>query len=438
MKTFFQKQIISIIYQRFRLNSIRHFRHHQQPRYTSLHKSFVEETRDGKKIYKVEFEIGDFKENELIITTQGNLLIIKGDREVKVGSTTETKTFNREITVPDYVNITNLNAFLTGTTLTVEAPINNDLYFQRRSAINLTASPPSARIYSEPNSTRTSTLNNSSPSTTAYNSPLKTVETSSKKSTSQFQQSATSHYSSTSNNNATPTIVQQPVSANSSYLISLQPTESSSSYQSYSKDENSTTYKFDLKEFNQTDIHLSVTENKTLEIKASKEINDNIGKAYREFKREIPLDDNVDINAITNFLSDGILTIKIPFKKTKITVLSNTNASSKVADFNNNNINCQEHYSSDGKLVKLTYDLNGHEPENVKIVLANNNELKITAQIIDANKGSKSETKVQKQSFRNYNLPSYIQPEQMRAVMSRDGLLTIDFSGTKNPTISTQ
>ncbi len=397
---------------------------------SSLHKSFVEDTRDGKKVYKVEFEVGDFKENELLIKTQGNLLIIKGDREIKVGGTTETKTFNREITIPDYINTNNLNAFLTGTTLTVEAPINNDIYYQRRSVLNSASSTPaSARVYSEP----AVTLNDN------Y-SPIGTT----KSSKIQQASSSTSHYSSSKTS---------PSHANASYLISLQPPEATSYQNYYSKDDNSTTYKFDLKEFNQSDIHLSITEYRVLEIKASREINDKTGKTYREFKREIQLDENADLNSISNVLSsDGVLTLKIPYKQplsSKLPIIKKstltTNDSLK-ADLNNNNAdnninnNFQEHFSKvDGKLIKLTYDLKDYEPENLKIVLTPANELKISAQINGANKsGSQSETKIQKQCFRQYNLPSYIQPEQMKAVMSRDGLLTIDFSGIKNITTVNQ
>jgi HSP20 family molecular chaperone IbpA len=406
---------------------------------SSLHKSFVEDSRDGgKKLYKVEFEIGDFKENELVITTQGNLLIVKGDREIKVGSTTETKTFNREITVPEYVNTSNLHGFLTGTLLTIEAPIKDEVYHQRRSTLNSTSSSiPSVtpRSIIEP---RTSIRSQ----TSSTYSPTKSMESSKQSTESQVHQESTSRYSSSKS-------TTQP--QNSSYLISLQPTskaaaaapEMVSGYPQFNKDDNCTIYKFDLKGFNQADISLSITEKKTLEIKASKEISDSIGKSYREFKREIQLDDNVDINSITNVLSnDGILTLKMPLYQTiangSVSSLSSKSApvsSLKATDFNNNNNNvsnnnnnnssCQEYFSSDGKLVKLIYDLGEYEPENLKIILTTNNELKITAQIVDQSKSNR----VQKQCSRQYSLPSYIHPEQMRAVMSRDGQLTVEFSG---------
>ena len=410
---------------------------------STLHKSFVEDSRDGKKIYKVEFEIGDFKENELVITTQGNLLIIKGDREVKVGPTTETKTFNREITIPDYVNTNNLNAFLTGTMLTVEAPINNDVYYQRRTPLNSTSS---SRVYNEPNTGTIRTSCIPETSTKTYESPKKT----SQQTTSAM--GTTSHYSSSKTSNNMASSVPQTVPQNSSYLISLQPPNASSYQNYYTKDDNSTTYKFDLKEFNQSDIHLSITENKMLEIRACKEVNDSTGKTYREFKRQIQLDDSVDLNSITNLLSsDGVLTLKIPYKqpttnklaetslKTNGSIsikpdLNNNNLSISNNNNNNNNVadnkNCREYYSNDGKLIKLTYDLKEYEPEHLKIVLTTNKELRITAQINEPVNKNKGETKILKQCYRQYNLPSYIQPEQMKAIMSRDGLLTIDFSGS--------
>lgn len=70
--------------------------------------------------------------------------IQKGDREVKAGSSTETKTFNRELTVPDYVDLEKMNAFLLDRDanrqdkcfLILEAPIILEKYSYRRSAFD--------------------------------------------------------------------------------------------------------------------------------------------------------------------------------------------------------------------------------------------------------------------------------------------------------------
>lgn len=79
---------------------------------SSMHRSSIEDLPDGGKKYRIEFDIGDFYQNELHIATNGKTLVVKGEREQKVGSATETKTFNRELTLPDYVDVDRMNAFL--------------------------------------------------------------------------------------------------------------------------------------------------------------------------------------------------------------------------------------------------------------------------------------------------------------------------------------
>lgn len=64
----------------------------------------------------------------------------------------------------------------------------------------------------------------------------------------------------------------------------------------------------------------------------------------------------------------------------------------------------------------------------MKIVLSANNVLKVSAnqKEVGDNNGT-----VQKECTRQYTLPNWVQPENMKATMSRDGLLTIDFLGKK-------
>lgn len=45
---------------------------------STLHKSYIEDTADGGKKYKIEFDIGDFNQNELQISTNGKALTVKG------------------------------------------------------------------------------------------------------------------------------------------------------------------------------------------------------------------------------------------------------------------------------------------------------------------------------------------------------------------------
>ena len=91
----------------------------------------------------------------------------------------------------------------------------------------------------------------------------------------------------------------------------------------------------------------------------------------------------------------------------------------------------REFYSDNGKLAKLTSDFRGYNPENVKIILSANNVLKVTAQQFEATSpGTKGS--VQKECTRQYTLPGWIQPEQMKAIMSRDGILTVDFTNNNS------
>lgn len=158
-----------------------------------------------------------------------------------------------------------------------------------------------------------------------------------------------------------------------------------------------------------------------------------LGKVYREFKREIQLEPEVDANLIKNLLFEGVLTLKIP-KPNR----SDGNGSMS----NQHNLHSpngfQEFYTDDGKLAKLTSDFKGFSPENVKIVLSANNVLKLNAvQQDSSSSAANSKGTVKKECSRQYTLPAWIQPEQMRAIMSREGILTVDFTGKSvNPPVN--
>lgn len=429
----------------------------QPPFASTLHKSFIENTEDGGKKYKIEFDIGDFKQNELQISTKGKALIIKGDREVKAGSSTETKTFNRELTVPDYVDLEQMNAFLldksksdNGNFLMLEAPILMNKYTYRRSAFD--KSQPISQNQSPSRLGKTSFVN--SPTHTQYfHQPLRngapgvTSEShhTENKSTSHSHTSSTSnivygknHEENYSKNKPEPYFSEnhQKSASNSNNfnntpLVNINNQSSTpeliSGYPVYDNKEGCVVYKFDFSGFDQSEIHLTITVDRTLEIKACRESCDHLGKVYREFKREIQLEPEVDANLIKNLLYEGVLTLKIP-KPNR----SDGNGSMS----NNHNLHSpngfQEFYNDDGKLARLTSDFKGFSPENVKIVLSTNNVLKLSAHQQDSSANSNSSSNkgtVKRECNRQYTLPSWIQPEQMRAIMSRDGVLTIDFTG---------
>lgn len=490
---------------------------------SSGHKAYLEDASDGTKKYKIEFDIGDFRQNEILITTNGRSLVLKGDREMKAGSATETKTFNRELTLPDYVDFDKMNAYLlenddsnasspttkqqkqsSNNVLVIESPVVMEKYAYRRSAFDQTSprhvgssgnlnlnsnlnSPiggQSRRAHfdgtSEYHGSTAPTTNtaaagphhrNTSKSTTTLLNPSfrdssreaaggfreshhesKTTQqtsSTSKSTTSRVVQSAAGNgsnlieetSSSTQHNggrypttsplfddfqqskfNSSPikSSYTSPSHLNLNTSSSLSP-ELIPGYPIYDNNEGCVVYKFDLAGFDQSEIHLTITVDRTLEIKACKELTDHLGKIYREFKREIQLEPEVDANLIKNLLHEGILTLKIPKpnRPDGLGSLSNTHNLHGPNGF-------REIYTDDGKLAKITTDFRGYNPENLKIVLSANNVLKITAQQVETPANTRGS--VQKECTRQYALPSWIQPEQMKAVMSRDGLLTIDFT----------
>ena len=468
------------------VNSDHHFSNPSFSSGTTMHKSYLEDQPDGTKKYKIEFDIGDFRQNEILITTNGRSLILKGDRELKAGSATETKTFNRELTLPDYVDFDKMNAYLlenennntsqtNNNVLVIEAPVVMDKYAYRRSVYDQTASSASRpqtatrrAQFTSPDYHGTTQSQpppqqrNTSRSTTTLMNPNYGVgeahHHSSESKTTQSHSSTSKSTTSRVIHNGTgsqPHLVEEssystsnryPPHLHQDNLINSSPIKSSYTspshlnlnsnqytlspelipgYPVYDNVESCVVYKFDLNGFDQSEIHLTITVDRTLEIKACKELTDHLGKIYREFKREIQLEPEVDANQIKNLLHEGILTLKIP-KPNRPDGLGSVS--------NNHNLHgpngFREIYTDDGKLAKITTDFRGYNPENLKIVLSANNVLKITAQQVETSSNTKGT--VQKECTRQYALPSWIQPEQMKAVMSRDGLLTVDFTNNSS------
>ena len=148
------------------------------------HRSFMEEDDHGNKKFKITFDIGDFKPNEISVKTDGRQLIVKGDREVNVGSTVESKTFNREITLPDFVEPTSVQSFLSEGVLTVEAPIQLErLSYGGGAPVSAAAAAPVSGTSTSSSSTvrhsphRDTTLRNNTTTTAAAASPSNSAYT---------------------------------------------------------------------------------------------------------------------------------------------------------------------------------------------------------------------------------------------------------------------
>jgi HSP20 family molecular chaperone IbpA len=301
------------------------------------HRTTLEDTPSGGKKYKIEFEIGDFKQNELQISTHGSsTLVVKGDREMKAGLATETKTFNREITLPDYVDVARMNAYLVDSNaaadnnnvLIVEAPVLMDKYTYRRSAFDNSQSPVrvSTRVASSSgNNSRSPNKTHSTPSllqqqqqppsAAGTNSILRNANdvgstaTTSSSSHLHHHHHHHQHSSSSENKVSTTTTTKvvrdvSPAAVDLGPAVDLSPShhqqhtpmslrqsrtnlsahqqapELIKGYPTYDSAESCVVYKFDLSGFDQTEIQLTITVDRTLEIKASKELQDNLGNTF--------------------------------------------------------------------------------------------------------------------------------------------------------------
>jgi HSP20 family molecular chaperone IbpA len=332
---------------------------------TTSHKSFIEEDDHGQKKFKITFDIGDFKPNEIQVKTDGRQLIVKGEREVVAGTASESKQFNREISLPDFVEPRTVQSFLSDGVLTVEAPVILD-------RLSLGGAPTTHSTVS----TSSSSVSSKNPSAAA---PI-------------------AH--STASASAAPQLrsnLNEPV-----------------------------LYKFNMSEFRPEDIAITVTDT-TLKIHAVREERDynSSGNTYREFKREIGLPHGADVQRLKNALqSDGMLVIEIPLSNPS----SNNNNNNLTKSFNNLSFSDDQHHQqqhhhqsnqsrllsnsstssaaanasassvvnngglvntvNDGKDLRLTFDLTGYKPEDLSIKVIDNNTLKIHAVHIDNTRGN--------------------------------------------------
>jgi len=422
---------------------------------TTSHKSFIEEDDHGNKKYKMVFDIGDFKPHELQVKTEGRLLNVKGDREVQAGSATESKQFNREITLPDFVEPTSVTSFLSDGVLTLEAPVLLDRVGYRDSGNNAIQNSTSSTMRNSPFRDIDSPSRLGGPSLlsppfgrdpfrkshddmmSSFNTPFFTDMNFTKPhSLSSQEQQRQSSSSMSSEQQKQQNLQQQQLQQQQQQQQQLQ-------QQSHSAPNAS--FKFNMSEFRPEDISITVTDT-TLKIHALREeLDGGNGKTYREFKREIGLPHGADVKRLKNALQpDGTLTIEIPVQNNDNLQppLSPTGIDAKFGDFSLNENKTtsaaqqQQHQlqstksnasglinqTNDGKELKLTFDLTGYKPEDLSIKVIDNNTLKVHAIHIDNSRGNQ----IHREYTRQYILPDGLQPEFLRARMSENGTLTVE------------
>lgn len=236
---------------------------------------------------------GEFRPDELSIKVDGRLLMVKGDRQIKVGNATESKQFNREITLPEFVDAKTLEANLAEQgQLTVEAPVLMDRVYQDSALTSSTyqQSIP-GRIVDTTFAGGRQPVNNfnlgGNSQSSSFSSSFR-QESSSSSNTGGANNSTSSHfihqnplrdqYSSTSS-----TIVSNQPSPVTFSTITARPDQSISDRHDGTKN---VTYKFNLSEFAPEDIAIQINDT-MLKVSALRQERDGHSTSHREFKREI-------------------------------------------------------------------------------------------------------------------------------------------------------
>jgi len=388
-------------------------------------RAFIEEDNDGRKKYKIQFDIGEFRPDELSIKVDGRLLMVKGDRQIKVGNATESKQFNREITLPEFVDAKTLEANLAEQgQLTVEAPVLMDRVYQDSA---LTSSPYQQSI---PGRIVDTTFAGGRQPVNNFNLGGNTQASSF---SSSFRQESSSSSNTGGANNSTSShfIHQNPLrdqySSTNSTIVSNQPspvtfsTITARPEQSISDRHDGTknvTYKFNLSEFAPEDIAIQINDT-MLKVSALRQERDGHSTSHREFKREIGLPDGADAKRLTNTLSaDGILTIQIPVRDYRPPT---TPTQSSTAFHLPTNLGENNSYAVGDQQLKLTFDLSGYRPDDVSVKV-NENVLKVQAVHIDNTRGNQ----INREYLREYVLPEWVDVDQLRAKLSEDSTLTVE------------
>jgi HSP20 family molecular chaperone IbpA len=176
-----------------------------------------------------------------------------------------------------------------------------------------------------------------------------------------------------------------PNSSSSSNRYSIQ--DHGQGYRTYS-------YEFDLYDYEPEQITVLLDDYGTLRIRASR-------GPCQEFRREYNLGgSNVETTLVRNTIdTHGHLRVDIDVRPRRYDLQSIQN--------NNNN---------------LTFDLQGYRPENITVRINRNGLLKIIGQHIDTTHGNH----INREYFRQYQLPSNIDPDQVRARMDDNQILVIE------------
>ena len=239
------------------------------------------------------------------------MLVVKGDRQVKVGNATESKQFNRELTIPEFVDIKTLQSYLGDDgMLTMEAPVLMDRVYQEGGPSALTSGttyrqaspgrvldttftggrPLASSNYGLNNNNQGNSYSSTSSSSSFRQDggapPMTTTSTTmgglgSGGSSFLRNSPIRDQYSSTS---SASTLLGGPNYTTPSHLAF--PTMASRPDYSTNEGAKQVTYKFDLNSFAPEDIAIQVNDT-MLKVSALRQDRSGNNSSHREFKREI-------------------------------------------------------------------------------------------------------------------------------------------------------
>ncbi|CAF1184443.1 unnamed protein product [Rotaria magnacalcarata] len=396
---------------------------------TSGQRAFIEEDNDGRKKYKIQFDIGEFRPEELNVKIDGRMLIVKGDRQVKVGNATESKQFNRELTLPEFVDIRTLQSYLSEDgQLTMEAPVLMDRVYNDSGLSAIT--PGSTFRQASPGRIVDTTFSTGrQPANIGIGNNQSSSFSSSSSSFRQENNGGNSSLGSTSFHRNSPLRDQYSSTSSASTIVGSSNNPTPVTFSTITaRPELSTidrndgtklvTYKFNLSEFLPEDIAIQINDT-MLKVSALRQERDGRGASHREFKREIGLPDGADAKKLTNTLSaDGILTIQIPVRDIRPPLTPTL----QTQQFNlPTSIGTNDSYSVADQQLKLTFDLSGYKPDDVSVKV-NDNVLKVQAVHIDNTRGNQ----INREYMREYVLPEWVDVNNLRAKMSEDSTLTVE------------
>jgi len=200
------------------------------------------------------------------------------------------------------------------------------------------------------------------------------------------------------------------------------------------------------------------TEGHTLRVHALRDKNDGGHREHKEFKRDCTIPANVDPEAITSHLTpEGVLVLEAPVNlpaiedKRRAAIEDRRSSSSPSTVLASNAAHDEDHIAlrtdspsqaavttakpkfgrqnsavieeaDGGRKIKLEFNLEGFNPEDLSLKVTPENTLKIEAVHEEAKGGSTS-----KREFRReIGLPESADASNMKSVMNAEGILTVD------------